>query len=135
MHIVIKRTTNEDKQTLGTLQVQGFKCYTLELPWKQNKKGISCIPPGKYKVVKRFSEKYGNHLHILDVKGRSFILIHNGNYHTQIQGCILVGDSLTDINKDGYKDVTNSTKTLEKLVNMLPSTGITLEIKYELIVT
>lgn len=134
MHIVITRNKNEDKQTLGNLSCRNFKCYTLELPWKNNKRGVSCIPVGKYKVVKRSSEKYGNHLHILDVKGRSFILIHSGNYHTQIQGCILVGDNLVDINKDGYKDVTNSTKTLEKLVNMLPNTGITLEIKYELIV-
>ena len=44
--------------------------------------------------------------------GRSGVCIHKGNYFTQILGCIIVGDSHTDINKDGYKDVTNSGKTL-----------------------
>jgi len=130
--IIITRTTNEDRQTLGVLKYKNFTCFTLELPWKNNQNDVSCIPKGTYKVSKRNSLKYGQHLHILDVPNRTFILIHSGNYYKQIQGCVLVGDSLTDLNKDGYKDVTNSKKTLEKLLSILPNSNLTLEIKYEL---
>ena len=130
--ITITRTINEDKQTLGVLKYKNFTCFTLELPWKNNQNDVSCIPKGIYKVSKRNSSKYGEHLHILDVPNRTFILVHSGNYYKQIQGCVLVGDSLIDLNKDKYKDVTNSKKTLEKLLSILPNSNLILEIRYDL---
>jgi len=97
-------------------------CYTLELPWRENRKNISCIPIGEYEVERRTSEKYGEHFHILDVPDRSYILIHSGNFHNQIRGCVLVGEELADINKDGLPDVTNSKKTMKMLLDRLPET-------------
>jgi len=97
-----------------------FRCFTLELPWKQNKQMVSAIPEGHYKIKKRNSPKYKNHLHVLDVKDRSWILIHNANYVRQLNGCIAVGEKRIDIDKDGLTDVTNSVNTLKKLVDMLP---------------
>lgn len=132
--ILILRTTNQSKQTLGRLLYKNFSCFTLELPWKDNKTEISCIPAGKYKVSRRYSSKYGDHLQVLDVKDRTYILIHSGNYYSDILGCILVGSSLVDLNKDGYKDVTESKNTLKKLLSILPKTNITLEIRYELVI-
>jgi hypothetical protein len=67
-------------QTLGELVIGNFKCKTLELAWKDNANKISCIPEGVYTVVPRHSAKYGRHLHITNVPGRSFVLIHWGNY-------------------------------------------------------
>jgi hypothetical protein len=97
-----------------------FRCFTLELPWKQNKPMVSAIPEGNYKIKKRNSPKYKDHLHILDVKDRSWILIHNANYVRQLNGCIAVGENRIDIDRDGLTDVTNSVATLKKLVDMLP---------------
>ena len=35
--------------TNGKLKCDGeFICYTIELPWKNNEKRVSCIPVGKY---------------------------------------------------------------------------------------
>jgi hypothetical protein len=48
------------------------------------------------------------------------ILIHSGNFYTDILGCILVGDSYGDINHDGIKDVLNSKKTLAEIAKILP---------------
>lgn len=112
-------------QTLGELTVFDgdeviFTCKTLELPWKDNKKNISCIPEGNYEVKKRYSERYKHHFHILNVPDRSFILIHSGNYYTHTQGCILVGETHTDINADGFRDVTSSRKTIALLNQNLP---------------
>lgn len=126
MQIVIDRKKFEDKQTLGRLSVidkgeRLFGCHTLELPWKDNRRCVSCIPAGEYQVKKRVSKKFGEHFHITNVKDRSFILIHKGNYHTQILGCVLVGVGLKDINGDGYRDVTNSTGALNRLLRILPN--------------
>ena len=46
--------------------------------------------------------------------------MHNANYVTQLEGCVAVGEAIKDINADGTLDVTNSVKTLKKLVSLLP---------------
>jgi len=134
MEYRIVRELFDKEQTIGTFTISDdkgvilFQCKTLELPWLDNASKISCIPIGCYVVKSRFSKKYSNHLHVTNVEGRSYILIHNGNYYTDILGCILVGDRLKDINKDGLKDVTNSVVTLKKLLAIVPN-KFNLEIK------
>lgn len=119
---VLKRFKFYDKQTLGKLSLfnktkEIFNCVTLELPFRNNERNISSIPEGVYKCVLRRSQKYGLHYHLLDVQGRTLILIHNGNYYTHTRGCVLIGRNHTDINRDGYKDVTSSKATKKKLMS------------------
>ena len=119
--INLKRLSDDGVQTLGILTLpNGRVLNTLELAWKDNEKKISCIPKGNYTVVKRTSEKYGAHFHILDVPNRSYVLFHHGNFHTDILGCVLVGLGLKDINKDGRLDVTNSKRAMTEMLNVLP---------------
>ena len=64
-------------------------CRTIELPWKHNEKQVSCIPEGRYELRDRYSKKYGSHLILHGVKGRSYILIHPANSALQeLKGCI-----------------------------------------------
>lgn len=106
-----------------------FECKTLELPWKKNETGISCIPDGTYEVVPRKSTKYGNHLHVTGVKDREFILIHWGNYagslnpktkKVDIEGCILVGSAFADFDGDDVNEITNSKNTFNALMKAAP---------------
>ncbi len=126
MKVIINRITEGEKQTESVLSVINekeetiFQCYTLELPWLNNQRRVSCIPKGEYNVEKRQSTKYKHHFHVLDVPGRSYILIHRGNYNWHTKGCILVGRTLTDINGDGLRDVTSSVATMNKLNKILP---------------
>lgn len=119
------RDVHQDRQTKGQLFVLDetlqsvFSCFTLELPWKENQQNISCIPVGKYTVVPRYSEKYSYHLHILNVPGREWILIHEANYVHQLRGCIAVGRDRVDINGDGLKDVTSSLATKARLLQYI----------------
>ncbi|MFA6569678.1 MAG: DUF5675 family protein [Bacteroidota bacterium] len=127
MKVIIKRTQYRDKQVTGLLTVEDsdkilFSCYTLELPDLQNQKQISCIPLGSYECRKTEGSphiKYP-HIDIINVPKRTGIKIHKGNYYSQIAGCCLVGLGFTDINADGYKDVTSSGKALEKLLEVVP---------------
>ncbi|MDN5210957.1 DUF5675 family protein [Fulvivirgaceae bacterium BMA12] len=119
------RTSDDSVQTLGEFRVLDndhllYTCKTLELAWRNNQINISCIPEGEYWVEKRYNTRRRNHFQILDVKGRSWILIRIGNYYTQIKGSVLVGERHIDINQDGYKDVTNSRKTMVELYRKLP---------------
>lgn len=124
--MLIERQSYGDKQTIGRLfcldknLASVFDCHSLELPWLNNATSISCIPEGKYKVKKRFSKRFGWHFHITDVEGRTWILIHEGNFYTDIEGCILVGSDLKDIDRDGLLDVKDSIPTMDKLMEIMP---------------
>lgn len=124
--VINRLKDNDATQTLGHLLLYKdqdliFECKTLELPDNDNKNKVSRIPEGVYKCVYRWSQKYSDHYILLDVKNRSYILIHAGNYKTQIEGCILVGNRFSDINKDGSLDVLSSKETLSKLISKLSS--------------
>ena len=97
INLLIIRDTFTDKSTIGTLYINGEKfCDTLENPYLDNKRNISCIPVGQYKVRLRLARESAtrDYLHLLvqDVPNRDWILVHIGNYPSQTQGCILVGN-------------------------------------------
>lgn len=106
-------------------------CKTLELPWMNNKKGKSCIPPGIYFVTKEDPipkndplgrrERPYKHFRVHGVKGRGGILIHIANHTRQILGCIVPGYVFNDFDKDGIIDITQSKPALEMLVEYLPN--------------
>ena len=63
--------------------------YSIELPWKENHAGVSCIPEGNYGLVKRYNQKFGRHLELMNVPQREYILIHPANNALQeLKGCI-----------------------------------------------
>lgn len=66
-------------------------CLTLELPYKGNQPSISCIPKGIYKVQPYTSDRYRDVFQIMDVPGRTAILIHAGNTCHDTEGCVLPG--------------------------------------------
>ncbi len=123
---ILKREKSTETQTLGSFRFFEdrvkliFSCKTLELEVDKNAVRDDAIPFGTYKVVKRWSDKYKWHFHILDVPNRSYILIHNANYSRQLLGCVAVGASHTDIDGDGLVDVTSSKSTLKRMNKVLP---------------
>lgn len=118
--LIIDRVEQKDC-TLGVANYKDFRCFSLELPNKDNQINVSCIPYGLYDCEKYYSEKYGTTcFRVLNVVGRTAISGHYGNYTKDILGCLVFGDSIADINKDGTPDVTNSKVTLSKLIDKLP---------------
>ena len=131
--VILTRLNDNGKQTTGVFDMynnnKNIVCYSLELPWRDNKKNISCIPKGTYKCTLYNSPKFGKVYKVLNVPNRTNILIHIGNYNSQTQGCIMLGDELKDINKDGQKDVINSKLTLSKFMLFMGGKDFTLDIK------
>ena len=98
--------------TQGILKWNGtLVCYTIELPWLNNQRQISCVPEGDYVLRKRFSPRFLWHLHLLNVPGRNLILIHPANdAKKELLGCIAPVTTHTGIGKGS-----SSRKALEKL--------------------
>lgn len=134
MKIVTLRRNNDDGiQTLGTLtfpvDIAQFNCKTLEKPWVLNANNVSCIPKGTYIVKWTFSPKFLKYTYeVQGVLNRTGIRIHGGNFFYDIKGCILLGDSYGDINKDGHVDILNSKITLKKFEEALGRQTFTLQI-------
>lgn len=72
---------------------------SLELPWRDNARNISCIPAGTYRCTWHKSPRFGWTYWVRNVPDRSGILFHAGNwagdtshgYRTHSWGCILLG--------------------------------------------
>ena len=90
--------------TNGILLLDGAAiCSTIELPWKNNQSRISCIPEGKYKLIKRYSPHFKWHLQLMDVPGRELILIHPANDAlNELKGCIAPVSVLTGAGKGNF---------------------------------
>ena len=96
INLLLIRDTFSDKSTIGELFLNGERmCDTLENPWLDNQKNISCIPAGIYDVRLRLARESATrdylHLLIQDVPNRDWILFHRGNFPKDTSGCILVG--------------------------------------------
>lgn len=125
-------------ETLGSWFFNGEPlCKTMELPWKDNQRSISCIPEGDYVVSKEppiskddptteEDESGGRkprpywHFRLHNVPGRSGVLVHLITYVKDLRGCIGVGLRFADINEDEVLDMLDSTKALNTLINTMP---------------
>ena len=100
MELLLQRSYFE-KGTNGALFLNGqLISFMIELPWQNNKRNISCIPEGRYEVVPRFSKRFRNHLQVLDIPGRSLILLHPANdAKNDLEGCLAPVSLLSGIGK------------------------------------
>lgn len=132
--VKIKREKSTTKETLGVLTATNagatFTCQTLELPWKQNQKNISCIPTGTYHVSWIYSWGRMKWIYQLDaVPNRTYIQIHSANYFSDLLGCIALGSGREDLNKDGELDVINSRNTIASFQTFMGKKNFTLIIE------
>lgn len=112
----IHRWNQNTKQTSGTCVILDnqlmplFTAVALERGWNDNKQNISCIPGNRsYILVYEYSNKFKKHLwEIKGVHNRSEAKFHVANFWKDLNGCIALGELFTDIDKDGYKDITSS---------------------------
>lgn len=93
LNLRLIRISYLDKMTFGVLLAGKTPfCLTLELPWLENKRSVSCIPQGHYLCKRVDSPKFGDTFEVTNVPERSYILFHKGNLAEDTHGCILVGE-------------------------------------------
>lgn len=111
-------------ETLGSFYNQDgiIIAKTLELPWRNNARSISCIPEGLYYVIKQppKADRQYPYFRLPKVEGRTGILIHRITYVSGLKGCIGVGSRFHDFNKDGVLDMAESSVKLKWMTGNLP---------------
>lgn len=119
--------------TLGELRVRDASnhssvllgCKTIERPWLENRQNVSCVPEGAYTLRKRRSAvvertsggEFESGWEITDVPGRTLIMIHPGNWATDVEGCVAVGDSFDPDMRQAM--VYNSRRAFRSLMSVL----------------
>ncbi len=124
MKCFLYRTKQDIHGTHGYITDENghFLCNTIELPWFNNEKNISCVPEGTYACVPHVkSTNMQLCWELKDVPNRTGILIHTGNTEDDSLGCIIVGL------RANVQGVLDSKLALEQLHKKLP-TEFSLEI-------
>ena len=129
---ILLESIEQGNEIDGCWRQRKFLAYTLE-DEKRDKKvlGETRIPEGTYKMglrktggyharySKRFPHIHIGMLHVLDVPGFEYILIHCGNTDEHTAGCLLVGDSQENnqITKDGF--IGKSTQAYKRIYSRI----------------
>ena len=128
--LILVRTSTSEQGTFGQLTTpNGKKFHTVELPWRNNQRRISCIPAGRYRCGWHPSRKFGIVPILKNVPNRDAILMHKGNYAGDVQagyksdylGCIGIGVGLASVRVGDkmQKMITSSTIACEEVFRQL----------------
>lgn len=132
----IERLDRGDQGSFGRLIAGGFTCFTGELPWRENRGSVSCIPDGRYRVVWAPSPRLKrNTYRLLDVPRRAGILKHSANlmgdvelgFRAQLNGCIALGERLGWM--DGQKALLLSAPAVRRFCEFMNFQPFDLEIR------
>lgn len=118
MELLLKRLWPNNIATIGALYVDGAnECFSLELPLtfegKENVPNLTCVQAGRFQIllqpsphfeqssdpwVKKFATRMP---HLQNVPGRSYVMVHFGDFVADTDGCILVGNIRTSMTAIG----------------------------------
>ena len=128
--VIIERFAYSPDGTFGRLTLPtGRQFFTVERPWLGNKPYESCIPDGIYTLERRRSSvvertsggDYVEGWEVTDVPGRTYIMIHPGNWPSNFEGCIGVGTEYKVL--DGRNAVTQSRLAFAQVMASLDMPG------------
>ena len=144
LRILRQRYANDDEGTFGTMILndqQQWPC--IELPWRDNQNGISCIATGNYTAKLAWSDHFGRDLyHLQDANARHAIEIHNANFagdvtkgwKSQLHGCCAPGLSVGELDRgDGVmqKAVLRSVEALNQFMTATAGADLEIEVAWD----
>lgn len=135
--LIINRFETSDQGTFGKILVGEKWLYTGELPWRENKNNISCVPCGTYKCIFTFSPRFKRVMCLIidNSKKRLGLRVHSANYMgdkdkgylSQLNGCISLGEKFGILN--GQKAVVISSPAIRYFESLYKNKIFNLEIK------
>lgn len=138
--VTLARLESSNQGTFGCLQFENDgwleSFYAGELPWRDNRSNLSCIPKGTYKVLMvDWIAKNKKVYMVQNVLHRGGIFIHSANYmgdsekgyRTQLKGCIALGERLG--NMENQKALLLSAPAIRRFESLLNGEPFELEVK------
>jgi hypothetical protein len=110
--------------------------YTMELPWRDNKSNISCIPVGEYIAGMIYSDHFKKKVYLLGNTGKRWgVCIHaatyagdvSKGYRNHLAGCIALGERIGVM--DGQKCLLLSRPAIRRFEELTKGESLTIEIK------
>ncbi len=123
MKAVLQRAFQDARTTIGVLQFDELAhdpFYILE-------NTVMMIPAGTYHCIPYSSPKHPHVWQLANVDGRTFILIHQGNFVADTQGCLVIGLSAGHLGN--AVAVLDSEKGLDKFRKLVAGQEFDLEIR------
>lgn len=126
MNLLLERFNYAPDGTFGRLHLpSGNDYFTCEQPWNGNAIGQSCIPEGVYTlkirpspvVLRSSGGEFEQGYEVIDVPGRTFIMIHPANWPHELRGCIAPGIDYKVM--DGKQAITSSRDAFRRIMNEL----------------
>lgn len=130
MNLTLIRDLDDGRCTLGTMRIGDAVFQSLERPWipggPGGTKGVSCIPPGSYRLVLHDTEAHPRsfalvnedlgvfHLNAPTNAGRTACLIHAANVPEELRGCIALGMSR------GVDRINSSRIAIDRFYSLVP---------------
>jgi hypothetical protein len=144
--LIVKRGNSGNEGTFGEgelVNAAGIALWSgdsIELPWRDNKSMISCVPAAIYQTKIVYFGAMGIYVYELqDVPGRTDCLIHPANwagdtamgYYTELHGCTALGNGIGILTPNGYgpQQALLASDAAFKAF-MLAAAGDTLEVQY-----
>lgn len=134
--VFLDRLDSSDQGTFGKIHANGLVLFTGELPWRENKPNVSCIPEGIYPCAWTLSPRFRRFMYQVGaVPARAGIRKHSANFmgdagagfRCQLNGCISLGERLGWM--DGQKALLLSTPALRRFEMHLNRQPFELEIR------
>lgn len=144
----LKRLRSNAQGTFGSFALLDtnsapiYSAFSLELPWRNNAKSVSCVPatahnlpPGLYTCRFTWSPRFKRRMYLIEAPyGRTGIRIHSANlagdvklgFRAQLNGCIALGKRIGVL--DGQAAVLSSAPAVYELERLLGGQTFTLEI-------
>jgi len=131
IELILQREEPTDVETMGRLSLGDDTLHTVEQEWRPNYPGgepfNSCVPAGRYDLIQHVRPNgktvvalvnpglgvYYEDLDRPNGVGRYLILIHPGNTHVDVVGCISPG-----LGRSGQM-VTNSRDAMKKIMEYI----------------
>ena len=128
---------SDDHGTFGRLYIDDNEAfYTMELPWRENKRNFSCIPKGVYKARFVHSDHFKKKVYLLDsIPNRDGVCIHAATYagdttkgfRNHLAGCIALGERLGVM--EGQKCLLLSRPAIRRFESLTKGQDLFLEIR------
>lgn len=140
MVIELVRKDFSDEGTFGGFDFRGTYFHTGELPWRDNRSSVSCIPDGTYLCSWNYSNEFRREMYGLHaVPGRDGIRFHAANFcgdrenpklKSELKGCIALGLSVGPLY--GQKALLSSGEAVKLFEKLLGKESFTLKISKQL---
>ena len=134
---ILTRFDRGDHGCFGLVETRaGFRCYSGELPERDNQPSISCIPPAIRHVAWTYSPAFDRFMYlVLGTEPRAGIRKHSANLmgdkakglRAQLNGCIALGERLGWM--DGQKALLLSAPAVRRFEEHMGRKPFVLEIR------